>query len=155
MNREIERKFLVDEAAIPVEARGGGSELTQGYLSYDPSVRVRVSIDPSGDSQGFLTIKGKGTLARDEFEYPVPPEEARAMLALCKATLAKTRYRITAGAHVWELDVFHGPHQGLLLAEIELSHEDEPFERPPWISTEVTHDPRYTNGALAREGRAP
>jgi adenylate cyclase len=155
MHREIERKFLVRTERLPAGARADGARLTQGYLAYEPSIRVRLSEGSSEGARGWITIKSKGTLVRDEFEYEVPPDDARALLALAKASLAKVRYRVRVGAHTWDLDEFAGPHQGLWLAEVELGSEDEDFARPDWLGDEVTHDPRYTNVALARTGRVP
>lgn len=155
MKQEIERKFLVDVGSIPAEARAHGTHYAQGYLADKPTVRVRLASGADGSPVGYLTIKGPGTIARSEFEYEIPAEDARALLQLCSASLTKVRYRVPHEGHVWELDQFEGPHEGLWLAELELSSEDESFARPPWLRDEVSHDPRYSNGALARAGRAP
>jgi CYTH domain-containing protein len=102
--------------------------------------------------RAFLTIKGKTEGAtRAEFEYEIPVADAHALLALCEPGLIdKTRYTVDHDGHTWEIDAFHGHHQGLLLAEIELDAEDEPFTRPPWLGQEVTHNPRYYNATLSR-----
>jgi CYTH domain-containing protein len=154
MKREIERKFLVRVDRLPANARVEGANIVQGYLSFDPSVRVRLARDAHG-SHAWLTVKGPGTLSRAEYEYAIPADDAEGLLALCRATLTKVRRRVTVGAHVWDVDEFTGSHAGLWLAEVELSRADEGFERPPWLGDEVSHDARYTNGALARAGRAP
>ena len=141
MGVEIERKFLVREALLPVLSPG--DELTQGYLSTDPTVRVRLVSCPDGSRHGELTIKGRGLLTRAEFNYPVPPADALALLALCRTSLRKLRRRLGR----WDLD--HFPDRGLWLAEIELASEGEEFARPPWLGEEVTEDPQYSNSRLA------
>jgi CYTH domain-containing protein len=149
MAKEIERKFLVRSDAWRAGA-DAGTLYRQGYLHSDESVSVRVRL--AGD-KAFLTIKGGGAgISRSEFEYPVPPEDASEILdALCHAgSVEKTRHLFPAGRHTWEIDVFAGRHAGLVLAEIELSSEDEPFDRPDWLGEEVTGDPRYLNSNLAK-----
>lgn len=149
MAHEIERKFLVSSDAW----RSGGAEgkrYRQGYLlnSEGRTVRVRLS-----GKDAWLTVKGARVgLTRPEFEYPIPVSDAEAMLAtLCDGSLVeKTRYRVPVGEHVWEVDVFHGDNAGLVLAEIELGHESETFERPEWLGQEVSDDPHYYSGYLAR-----
>ena len=141
MGVEIERKFLVREALLPVLSPG--DELVQGYLSTDPTVRVRLVSRPDGSRHGELTIKGRGLLTRAEFNYPVPPADAVALLALCRTSLRKQRRRLGP----WDLD--HFPDRGLWLAEIELASEGEEFTRPPWLGEEVTEDPQYSNSRLA------
>jgi adenylate cyclase len=148
MGVEIERKFLVRAQQLP--ALPEPLELTQGYLATDPVVRVRLAVAPDGTRSGELTIKGRGLVSRSEFNYPLPPPDADELLGLCGRALRKRRHRLGC----WEIDVFPdhpGPDGGpLWLAEIELSSEDEPFDRPAWLETEVTHDPSYSNAALAR-----
>jgi len=147
MAQEIERKFLIQDASI-VDSLAG-ERLTQGYLSHDKNATVRVRL---AGSQGWLTIKGKTVGAtRSEFEYPVPGEDARQMLdELCNAgVIDKTRYRLPQGELCWEIDVFHGDNDGLIVAEIELPSEDTPFDKPDWLGEEVTGDARYYNSALS------
>jgi len=147
MAQEIERKFLIQDTSI-VDSLAG-ERLTQGYLSHDKNATVRVRI---AGTTGWLTIKGKTVGAtRSEFEYPVPEEDARQMLdELCNAgVIDKTRYRLPQGELCWEIDVFHGDNDGLIVAEIELPSEDTPFDRPAWLGEEVTGDPRYYNSALS------
>ncbi|MGD8379030.1 MAG: CYTH domain-containing protein [Gammaproteobacteria bacterium] len=149
MGIEIERKFLVAsegwrEGVVRV------ARFRQGYLCLDgpASVRVRVS-----DSEAFINIKsGVAGMVRDEFEYPVPLEEARQMLErLCvRPLIEKTRHWVRAADQTWEVDVFAGDNAGLVVAEIELESEDQPLERPVWLGEEVTHDRRYYNVALVR-----
>lgn len=149
MGTEIERKFTVHgQPWLSLT----GQQLVQGYLAREMGVVVRIRT--VGDAAATLTIKGpaKG-LVRPEFEYPVPLADAQALLVLCgPRTLRKVRYAIPVGAHLWEVDVFEGRHQGLVLAEVELTAEDEPFERPAWVDLEVTSDVRYLNSSLVDEG---
>lgn len=145
---EIERKFRT--SGVDFLAHQEGERLIQGYLSHDPHATVRLRVQ--GDN-AWLTIKGKTHGAsRSEFEYPIPTADAHAMLdEMCpEGVIDKTRYRIKVGEHVWEVDEFHGDNQGLVVAEVELDSEDQPFERPPWLGEEVTGDPRYYNSALSR-----
>ena len=151
MATEIERKFLVqprDWAAL-----GTGKPYRQGYLSTATNAVVRVRL---AGEQGYLTIKGRPQggegISRSEFEYPIPAADAHALLALCPQPLIeKTRYHIPHGGHVWEVDVFHGLNDGLVIAEIELGAEDEAFARPDWLGEEVSHDGRYSNAALSEQ----
>jgi adenylate cyclase len=146
MGIEIERKFLVTDAGW--KALGTPVLLRQGYLNADPDRTVRVRIE--GDV-ACLTIKGRSVGAvRAEWEYPIPLQDAHELLdRLCAQPLVeKTRTRIPLGPHVWEVDEFLGANAGLVVAEIELSSEDEPFEKPVWIGEEVTGDARYFNSSL-------
>lgn len=147
MAHEIERKFLVQDESWREGA--AGRRMRQGYLSLDPDRTVRVRI--SGD-RAWLNVKGRTEgVRRLEFEYPVPVDDAMALLALCgEAVVDKTRYLVHHGAHTWEVDEFHGDNAGLLVAEIELAHEDETFARPPWLGPEVSGDARYYNASLAQ-----
>ena len=144
MGIEIERKFL---GTGQDWRSASGVRYTQGYLNRDKLRTVRVRV--AGD-QGWLTIKGISTGAtRVEFEYPIPLAEAQALLPLCDGPLIdKTRHTLTHAGQVWEVDEFHGDNDGLVVAEIELTSEDQPFERPAWLGSEVTHDARYFNSAL-------
>lgn len=142
---EIERKFLT----IGREWSTSPSlPFCQGYLSRDPARTVRVRL---AGEKAFLTIKGlTAGISRPEFEYAIPVADARALLPLCAGPLVeKTRYLVPFASHHWEVDEFHGANQGLVIAEIELQSEDEPFARPPWLGAEVSHDPRYYNSNLS------
>ena len=145
---EIERKFLVKGTDFLDGL--DGERLVQGYLSHARQATVRVRVR---DDQAWLTIKGETHGARrSEFEYPIPADDAHAMLEeMCpEGVIDKTRYRLPLDGHVWEVDVFHGDNDGLVVAEIELEHEEQPFSRPAWLGEEVTADPRYFNSALSR-----
>ncbi|MGZ6143104.1 MAG: CYTH domain-containing protein [Myxococcales bacterium] len=142
MATEIERKFLVRRELLPKELPDG-DELEQGYLSTDPTVRVRLVATPDGTRHAELTIKGKGLLSRAEFNYPIPPADAEALLRLCSRSLRKVRRKLGR----WDLDHFRS--RDLWLAEIELEREDEPFDRPGWLGEEVTQDEKYSNARLA------
>jgi adenylate cyclase len=149
MGLEIERKFLVKNDSW-VEASLGGQRILQGYLASTERATVRVRV--KGD-RGFLTIKGVTQgVTRHEFEYEIPVGEAREMLGGLSIlpVIEKTRHRVPVGQHLWEVDVFAGANAGLVLAEIELTAEDESFERPVWAGEEVSDDPRYRNSSLAR-----
>jgi len=145
MAKEIERKFLVDTFKLPTLPKG--HIMKQGYVpTQGITVRARIS-----DDQAFLTLKGRATgLSRSEFEYPIPVEDAREILdELCSHPLIeKTRYLISHGDHTWELDIFEGDNQGLVVAEIELSNENEAFELPTWVTEDVSHDTKYRNSNL-------
>jgi CYTH domain-containing protein len=147
MTREIERKFLVKEGTWRNEK---GTEYRQGYLNSakERIVRVRTIND-----KGYLTIKGLTVGAtRMEFEYEIPRRDAEAMLVICeKPLIEKTRYEVPAGGFVWEIDVFGGENQGLIVAEVELVSEDQAFPKPAWVGEEVTGDPRYFNSNLIKK----
>ncbi|PEQ14195.1 adenylate cyclase [Novosphingobium sp. PC22D] len=155
MATEIERKFLVASPAWRDKA-DAGSALRQAYLAKGPaSVRVRIVDETSAK----LTVKaGESGVARSEFEYEIPLEDACALFELATGgAIEKRRHRVPAGEGlVWEIDVFAGANEGLVLAELELPDPDTPFARPEWLGEEVTGDPRYYNSALASGGsRSP
>lgn len=147
MPQEIERKFLV-KGDFKSQAFQS-VRITQGYLSSVPERTVRVRIK---DRQGYLTIKGKSTasgVSRYEWEKEISCQEARELLLLCEpGMIDKTRYLVRMGKHVFEVDEFHGVNEGLVIAEIELSSEEETFEKPEWLGEEVTGDRRYYNARL-------
>lgn len=148
MGSEIERKFLVADAAVLNDYEG--VRYRQGYLADGGPCTVRARV--AGD-KGFLTLKSpvKG-LTRSEFEYEIPAGEADAILStLCDGPLVeKMRYKIEHAGHLWEVDLFAGENAGLVMAEIELESEDEDFELPPWAGREVSEDKRYFNSYLAK-----
>ena len=146
MGTEIERKFLVRDDSFRSLAQG--TRYRQGYLN---SVKERVVRVRTIDDKGFLTIKGITTGAtRVEYEYEIPLKEAEAMLdELCEQPLIeKNRYKIAHKGFVWEVDEFFGENQGLIFAEVELESEDQQFDKPDWITDEVTGDPKYFNSNL-------
>lgn len=152
MAKEIERKFLVNDASVI--AGRLGSRIMQGYIASEPmTVRVRVI-----EAEAFLTLKSKSTgIERDEYEFPIAPRVARELIERhCGGRIVtKTRYRIPNGIHTIELDVFDGHLAGLVLAEIELDHAEQAFTKPDWLGDDVSHDPRYTNSALAAAAAPP
>lgn len=148
MGIEIERKFLVTGDGWRKQA-GRSLEMRQGYLVGEggkSSVRVRLE-----GEQAKLNIKAAVIgAARAEYEYDIPPAEAREMLAtLCVGRLEKTRYYIEIDGLTWEVDEFANDNAGLVVAEIELAHADQPFARPAWLGRELTQDRRYYNHHLA------
>ncbi len=145
---EIERKFLLN--AFPESLLSNGENIRQGYMlnKKDRVVRIRISGD-----KAFLTIKGATHRAsRNEFEYPVPRQDAQQMLSLfCEDPLIeKIRFQVRYKGSEWVIDQFTGLNQGLIVAEIELNAIDQPFEKPDWIGKEVTHDSRYFNSNLIK-----
>jgi adenylate cyclase len=150
MAQEIERKFLVTSEAFKEEA-SKKMRITQGYLSSVPDRTVRVRI--KGES-GFITIKGIGSdsgASRYEWEKEIPVSEVDELLKICEpGVIDKTRFEVKAGKHTFEVDEFYGENQGLTVAEVELSAEDEKFEKPAWLGTEVTGDVRYFNSMLMK-----
>jgi CYTH domain-containing protein len=148
---EIERKFLVTSTTF-LDEFCAKNRIVQGYLSSVPERTVRVRI--KGD-KGFLTIKGKSSdsgMSRMEWEKEIALEEAEQLLRLCEAgVIDKIRYEIPVGKHLYEVDVFSGENDGLILAEIELESENEAFEKPNWLGKEVTNDNRYYNAYLSQK----
>ena len=130
-------------------AEGSGERLQQGYLSTDPERTVRIRLV---GERAWLTIKGRSIGAsRLEFEYSIPAADARQLLTLCQSPLIdKTRHRVPFAGHTWEVDVFHGDNQGLVIAEVELEREGEDVQLPAWLGEEVTGDPAYYNSNLIR-----
>ena len=146
MAAEIERKFLVKAGWQPQDE---GVRIAQGYLSSVPERTVRVRI--KGD-KGFLTVKGRNEgIRRLEFEYEIPLDDAMQLLTLSQTPVVeKYRYRIPFEGHLWEVDEFCGDNSGLVVAEVELKSEEEPYVKPAWIGEEVSADKRYRNTNLAK-----
>lgn len=145
MGIEIERKFLVTGDQW---RQGAGVRYSQGYLSRDKARTVRVRV--AGD-KAFLTIKGVSRgAARAEFEYEIPVAEAEQLLELSDGPLIrKLRYKVRHDGLTWEVDEFLGDNTGLVVAEVELTSEDQTFTKPSWVGKEVTDDQRYYNSNLA------
>lgn len=148
MAKEIERKFLVLNQSYKEKAEVA-IDIRQGYLSRDPKRTVRVRIK---DDKAFLTVKGltKGCV-RDEWEYEVPYEDAIDMLEsiAIPPVISKTRYIVKHDQFVWEIDEFHGSHQGLVIAEVELPTLKTVLDNvPDFVGKEVTGDSRYYNSNL-------
>lgn len=148
--QEIERKFLVLNEDFKSFATNK-KNIAQGYLNTNPNRTVRVRI---ANDKAFLTVKGKSNdtgMTRFEWEKEIPVNEAQSLLLLCeKGVIEKTRFEIPVGNHVFEVDEFYGENQGLVIAEIELSDENEPFEKPSWLGKEVTNDERFYNAYLSK-----
>ncbi|SDR71490.1 CYTH domain-containing protein [Formosa sp. Hel1_31_208] len=147
---EIERKFLVISEVFKTQSHRQ-IRIIQGFLNTDPERTVRVRL--KGD-KGTLTVKGISSnngLSRFEWEREISKTDAEALLQLCeKGVIHKVRYEVDVGQHVFEVDEFSGSNSGLIIAEVELGHEDEAFEKPDWLGKEVTGDLRYYNSQLSK-----
>lgn len=150
MAQEIERKFLV--SGDYKSQAFAQSRIIQGYISSARGRTVRVRIR---DGKGYLTIKGASNASgtsRYEWERELPLNEAEKLMKLCEpGVIDKTRYLVRSGAHVFEVDEFYGENEGLVVAEVELSTEDEAFVKPAFIGQEVTGDVRYYNSQLMKK----
>jgi CYTH domain-containing protein len=148
--KEIERKFLVENLDFLSEA-SSSYPIAQGYLNSDPNRSVRIRKTSEG---GFITVKGASSqsgMSRFEWEKPLSSKEVDVLLPLCEeGTIVKDRYLVPFMGKVFEVDVFKEANKGLILAEVELEEEDEHFEKPHWLGTEVTSDPRYYNSYLSK-----
>jgi adenylate cyclase len=146
---EIERKFLV-KGDFKASVRES-SHVVQGYLASVPERTVRVRIR---DDQGYLTVKGMGSesgLSRFEWEIKIPAKDAEDLLRICEpGVIDKTRHLVKSGDHLFEVDEFHGENEGLVLAEVELSAEDEQIIKPDWLGEEVTGQKKYYNAMLKK-----
>ena len=146
MGIEIERKFLID--INKVDLSDNGCYIKQGYIQTTDKTVVRVRIK---NQEAYLTIKGENQgLKRLEFEYQIPIEDAHQMIdELCsKNVIDKTRYELKVENHIWEIDIFHGQNDGLIVAEVELESENEDIFLPDWVVKEVTNDAKYYNSNL-------
>ncbi len=150
MAQEIERKFLLVTDDFKKFATNS-TRITQGYLTSLPERTVRVRI--KGD-KGYITIKGAASASgatRYEWEKEIPVDDAAELLKLCEpGIIDKVRYEVKSGMHIFEVDVFQGENQGLIVAEVELSTEDESFDKPAWIGEEVTGNVKYYNSMLVK-----
>ena len=146
---EIERKFLVRDASWR-QGSQRSVRIEQGYFCRTPLLRARIRI--FGD-KGYITLKSEpGTLTRYEFEYEIPKAEAIEIITRfsIEPIIAKTRHEVPYEGAVWHVDVFEGANTGLVVAEVELEHEEQKIAMPPWAGVEVTYDRRYGNSHLAR-----
>ena len=149
MQIETEKKFLVKDDGYKAQAVEL-HRLRQGDIAHDAGRSVRVRIL---DDKGILTVKGPfiGLGSRPEWEKEISLKEAEELFLICKpGSIDKTRWIVPAGERCFEVDEFHGENEGLVMAEIELESQDEAFERPSWLGEEVTGNPRFYNGYLAR-----
>lgn len=150
MAKEIERKFLVLDNGWR-DSVSSSSCFRQAYVAFmeDRSVRVRI-ID---NAEAMLTVKiGTNTMKREEFEYLIPLSDAEEMVGhAIGIVLEKTRFELTYQGFVWEIDVYDGAYRGLVVAEVELTHEHDQPPLPAWLGPEVTGDRRYSNQTLAME----
>jgi len=148
MAKEIERKFLVNNLDFIKQAEDI-RPLRQGFLANDVTKTVRIR---SGKDKATLTIKGetKG-ITRTEHDIDIPITLADSILEeFCPLQMSKTRYVVPYNGHTWEVDIFLGENEGLIIAEIELEHEDEKFDKPDWVGKEVSVDQRYYNSELIK-----
>jgi CYTH domain-containing protein len=156
MSTEIERRFLVQSPGLALAVTRRSLGIIQGYFGRTGgfSVRVRAVCDPEGRLRAYLTFKGpKRGLSRLEYEYEIDVERARRALRCLPARniIRKTRYEVPGGDQdVWWVDRFHGPNEGLVLAEVELERPDQPVQLPSWLGQEVSYDRRFSNSNLAR-----
>jgi len=147
---EIERKFLVKSDAYKKEATSI-KRIVQGFLNTHPNRTVRVRIK---GNNGFLTIKGisnEAGTSRFEWEQEIEVSDAEALLKICEETsIEKIRYEIPQGNYMFEVDEFLGENEGLVIAEIELQDENDPFDCPKWLGEEVTGQVKYYNSLLSK-----
>lgn len=150
MAYEIERKFLVNNTDF-IKQASSKDYIVQAFLNRTPERTVRIRIK---DDKAFLTIKGisneQGTV-RKEWEYEIPVTDAKEMLKICEpGQIEKWRYYIPLGKHTFEVDIFEGENQGLVVAEVELESEEESYKKPDWLGKEVTGDKAYYNSYLSQ-----
>jgi len=148
---EIERKFLIKSDAFKEKAIKT-SRIIQGFLNTDPLRTVRVRIK---NNEGIITVKGLSSedgLKRFEWEKEITKTEAKALLEFCEYSIIdKVRFEVILGDHVYEIDEFYGDNEGLVIAEIELQHENEDFIKPNWLGEEVTGNTKYYNSQLSKQ----
>ena len=148
---EIERKFLVTSDQYKPEAFKT-TRIIQGFLNTDPERTVRVRLK---ENKGTIAIKGMSNnegMTRFEWEREISQKEAEALLDLCeKGIIDKIRHEVKVGNHIFEVDEFSGDNKGLVIAEIELKHEDEVFIKPKWLGKEVTSEIKYYNSQLSKQ----
>jgi adenylate cyclase len=147
MATETERKYLVKGEFRHLAIKE--IKIIQTYLSIDPEKTIRIR---TADDKAFITIKSRpkiNSITRGEWEFEIPKKDAIEMMSLSvPGSIVKSRYLVPEGKHTWEVDVFHDKNEGLIIAEIELTSEDEDFEKPVWLGEEVTGKPQYYNANL-------
>jgi len=150
MAQEIERKFLLKSDAWRDQV-SSAQRMSQGYLQRgaDSAIRVRIA----GDRAWLNIKKSLDGIHRLEYEYAIPLDDATEMLerVALRPIIDKTRHLVRIGPHTWEIDEFHAENAGLVVAEIELDHADEAFDRPDWLGEEVSTDSRYFNSSLSEQ----
>lgn len=150
MAQEIERKFLIKNNDFKKESFKK-TKIIQGFLSTAPERTVRVRIK---EDKGFITVKGLGNesgASRYEWEKEISVDDVLDLLKICEpGIIYKTRFNVVSGDHTFEVDVFCGENEGLIIAEVELSSEDEVFEKPKWLGAEVTGEVKYFNSMLMK-----
>ena len=147
---EIERKYLVKHDLWNALKKPEGEYYRQGYIVNEKAKTVRVR---ATENKGFITIKGKtdNPAVKPEYEYQIPKSEAIELLdGFTENNIEKIRYKIDYQGYTWEIDVFHGNNQGLIVAEIELNYLEESYLIPTWIDCEVTHEDKYFNANLSK-----
>jgi len=152
MALEIERRFLVSNDTWRASV-ARATRITQGYLAITEYSVIRVRVR---DDDGYVTIKSRdGGIARDEFEYAIPLDDARSLLKLCgQRILEKVRHEVMYAGYCWEIDEYLEPFEDLIVAEVEMRSETDDPPRPPWIGDEITHDGSFSNAALAQRVEA-
>jgi adenylate cyclase len=149
MATETERKFLIKSEFQHLAVKE--IKIVQAYLSIDPDKTIRLRI---ADQTAYLTIKSRpleNSITRNEWEFQIPFIDASEMMSIClPGRIVKTRYLIPSGKHTFEVDVFHEKNEGLIIAEIELNSDDEPFIKPSWLGEEITGMPQYYNANLIK-----
>lgn len=149
--QEIERKFLVESTLFKQEAFKS-TRIVQGFLNTHPERTVRVRIK---GNIGYITVKGISNDAgttRFEWEHKISLTEAESLLPLCEpGVIDKMRFEVKVGKHIFEIDEFYGDNTGLIVAEVELKSENENFEKPKWLGTEVTGQSKYYNSNLSKK----
>lgn len=154
MAKEIELKYKVKDRSYR-EMAERHTDILQGYISASPEATVRVRLI---GKDARITVKGiNHGCSRDEWEYAIPPEDAREMLEKCcqGKFIDKTRYYVPFGAYTWEVDEFHGSHEGLVIAEVEMKSAEEHPALPPFVGEDVTGDTRFYNSMLSQTSGVP
>lgn len=158
--KEIERKFLIDSNSWDLVLKSSiksSEHISQAYLStvseQSMEVRVRVITSQSGVESSVITVKSGGLIERSEVETQIDNVSAKAMLAMAISQLIeKTRYKVDYNGNEFHVDVFHGALTGLITAEVELSSQDQEFDKPEWLGQEITFNKAYKNASLAKNG---